>query len=47
MKTNANVIKLYKMKDISIFYQYFGTIDAFICNAYYIDYYLKVQNQVQ
>ena len=37
-KTNATVIKLYKMKEISIFHQYFGTIDLFIYNAYYIDF---------
>ena len=37
-KTNANVIKLYKMKEISIFHQYFGTIDSFIYKAYYIDF---------
>ena len=40
MKTNANVMKLhvYKIKDISIFQQYFGTTDAFIYKAYYIDF---------
>ena len=37
-KTNANIMKLYKMKEISIFRQYFGTIDAFINKAYYIDF---------
>ena len=37
-KTNADVIKLYKMKQISIFHRYFGTIDAFIYKAYYIDF---------
>ena len=26
------------MKEISIFHQYFGTIDSFIYNAYYIDF---------
>ena len=38
MLANANVIKLYKMKEISIFHQYLGTIDAFIYKAYYIDF---------
>ena len=38
MKTNSNGIKLYKMKEISIFHQYFGTIDVFIDKAYYIDF---------
>ena len=38
MNTNANVMKLYKMKEISIFHQYFGTIDAFIYEAYYTDF---------
>ena len=38
MKTNANVIKLYISKEISIFHQYFGTIEAFIYKAYFIDF---------
>ena len=32
--------KLYKMKEISIFYQYFGTIDAFIFMACFIDFFI-------
>ena len=35
------------MKEISIFHQYFGTIDSFIYKAYYIDFYPKTQNQGQ
>ena len=35
MQTSSNYIK---MKEISIFHQYFGTIDAFIYKAYYIDF---------
>ena len=38
MLGDTNVIKLYKMKEISIFHQYFGTIDSFIYEADYIDF---------
>ena len=46
-KTNANVIKLYKMKDISIFHQYFGTIDSFIYKAYYIDFFILKRGKIK
>ena len=36
MKTNANVIKLYKNEGNFIFHQYFGSIGAIIYKAYYI-----------
>ena len=42
MKTNANVIKLYKNEEKNQYFtNIFGTIDAFIYKAYYIDFILK------
>ena len=35
MQTSSNYLK---MKEISIVHQYFGTIDAFIYKAFYIDF---------